>query len=350
MASVEESWTDWLCDMEPDHYTFINQSETKVDDASLPSQHDIATAPQEENPQRSFSTESHCSYATFNTENTSTTMSNSSVAESTLERPSKLLKTESQKTASSPSSYILSFDKVNPPPIKVEPALKPKTKVMNHGIMPLNSKNNEPKRVIQEGKKINSFSRSTHHTPDHIIAERMRREKISQQFIALSALIPDLKKMDKASVLGDAIKYLKQLKEQVKQLEEQSKRKSVESVVFVKKSSQVSADEDVSDTSSNSCNGNSDDPSKINLSLPEVEARVSEKKVLIRILCEKEKALLANIFKEIEKLHLSVINSSSFCFGSSVMVITTIAEMDDEFNMSVKKLARNLRVGLMQFM
>ena len=138
--------------------------------------------------------------------------------------------------------------------------------------------------------------------------------------------------MDKASVLGDAIKYVKQLKEQVKVLEEQTKRRGVESVVFVKKS-QLSGDEDVSDTSSNSCDGNSDDPSRTKLSLPEVEASVSEKSVLIRIHCEKQKAMLVNIIREIEKLHLSVINSSALIFGSSVLHITIIAEVHFYFTM-----------------
>ncbi|XP_027917993.1 transcription factor bHLH18-like [Vigna unguiculata] len=339
MTSMEESWTSWLCDMEPDDYSFIGQSDIKVEDVngSLASPCDIATA-LEENPQSSFSTESH---------------SESGIEE----RPLKLLKTctsnsaktdqLSQMKASIPCSYILSFDNTNPPTTKVESAIKPETKVANRGIS-LPSKN-EPKRVTQESKKTGSSARSSHHTQDHIIAERMRREKISQQFIALSSLIPDLKKMDKVSVLVEAIRYVKELKEKVKVMEEQGKRKRQEPVTRGKKAQE---DEDVSDTSSNSCEfGNSEDPSsKINLLLPEVEARVSKRNVLIRILCEKEKVVLANIFREIEKLHLSVINSSALSFGSSVLDTTIVAEMEDEFNMSVKELAGNLRVRLMQFM
>ncbi|KAK1394661.1 Transcription factor bHLH25 [Heracleum sosnowskyi] len=72
---------------------------------------------------------------------------------------------------------------------------------------------------------------------DHIMAERKRRKKLSQRFIALSALVPGLKKMDKASVLGDAIKYLKQFQEKVKTVEEQTRRKSTESVALANKSS-----------------------------------------------------------------------------------------------------------------
>jgi len=133
--------------------------------------------------------------------------------------------------------------------------------------------------------------------------------------------------MDKASVLGDAIKYVKELKEQVELLEEQSKSKSVEPVVVVKKLSELSADEDVSDTSSNSCNGNSDETSKTNLSLPDVEASLSGENVLIRILCEKDKAVMVNVYREMEKLHLLVINASSFSFGSSALAITIIAQV-----------------------
>ncbi|CAJ1943093.1 unnamed protein product [Sphenostylis stenocarpa] len=346
MTSMEESWTSWLCDMEPDDYSFNGQADIKMEDVngSLASPRHIATA-LEENPQSSFSTESH-----------------SSVTENGIEeRPFKLLKTctsnsaktdqLSRKTASTPSSYILSFDNTNPTPTKVESAINPGTKVANRGIA-LPSKS-EPKRVTQDSKKTGSLGRSSHNTQDHIIAERMRREKISQQFIALSALIPDLKKMDKVSVLGEAIRYVQQLREQVQVMEEQGKRKSQEWVMRAKKSQVcVAVDEDVSDTSSNSCEyGNSDDPSsKTNLSLPEVEARVSKKNVLIRILCQKEKVVLVNIFREIEKLHLSVINSSALSFGSSVLDATIVAEMEDELNMSEKELAENLRVGLMQFM
>lgn len=126
--------------------------------------------------------------------------------------------------------------------------------------------------------------------------------------------------VDKASVLGDAIKHVKQLQEQVKLLEENNQRKSVGSVVYVEKY-KSSSDNDVSETSSNSC-----DNSK-NRSMPEVEARVSKKSVLIRIHCEKHKGVLMNIIKEIENLHLSVTNSSTLLFGTSKLDITIITEV-----------------------
>lgn len=351
MTATEESWTSWLCDLGAEDYNnFVNHSDANEVDGSFPSLDCITPPTQDENLQQSFSTNSKGACSPFQTEHSTSTTSGEDKIFG--ERPAKTLKTG---VSNSSLSYILSFDQnVNPAPIfNMDSTLKSKDKVVYHCKKgSLENQKKEPKHVIQANKNKNSgsVSRSLHHAKDHIIAERKRREKISQQFIALSALIPGLKKMDKATVLGDAINHVKQLQEQVKVLEEENKRKRVESVVYVEKS-KVSSNEDVSDTSSNSGDGNSYDPSsKTNASVPEVEARVSEKHVLIRIHCQKQKGVFMNILKEIENRHLTVINSSILLFGTSKLDITIVAQMGDEFSESVKELARNIRVGLMQIM
>lgn len=169
---------------------------------------------------------------------------------------------------------------------------------------------------------------------DHIIAERKRREKLSQRFIALSALVPGLQKMDKVTVLGDAIKYLKKLQEKVKVLEEeQNMKKNVEFVVVVKK---YQLSNDVENSSAES-----GDP--FDEELPEIEARFCDRNVLIRVHCEKIKGVVEKTIHKIEKLNLKVTNSSFMTFGSCALDITIIAQMDVEFCMTVKDLVRNLR-------
>ncbi|KAL4370849.1 hypothetical protein S245_019773 [Arachis hypogaea] len=59
----------------------------------------------------------------------------------------------------------------------------------------------------------------------HVAAERRRREKLNEKFITLRSLVPYVTKMDKASILGDTIEYVKQLHEKVKKLEEEDKRR-----------------------------------------------------------------------------------------------------------------------------
>ena len=127
--------------------------------------------------------------------------------------------------------------------------------------------------------------------------------------------------MDKATILEDAIKHMKQLKERVKTLEEQVADKKFESAVFVKRS--ILFDED----DSSSCEENSDQ------SLSKVEARVSGKDMLIRIHGDKHCGRATAILNLLEKHHLSVQSSSILPFGNNYVDITIVAQ--------VKKLTSN---------
>ncbi|KAF4349881.1 hypothetical protein F8388_005112 [Cannabis sativa] len=190
-----------------------------------------------------------------------------------------------------------------------------------------------------EGDQRTSINgRSPLHARDHVIAERKRREKLNQKFIALSAVVPGLKKMDKASVLGNAISYVKQLEERVKTLEEEHemKTKNHESVIMIKKSLVVST---AVEEDSSSHHDDQDYYSCGNLffPLPEIEARVLNKEVLIRIYCEKQYGgcNLANLLAKIENLHLTILNATELPLGTSTIDITIVAQV-------INYLTRNL--------
>lgn len=151
--------------------------------------------------------------------------------------------------------------------------------------------------------------------------------------------------MDKTSVLGEAVKYLKQLQARVKTLEEQSTGQTIESVVLVKKSQLLLEDEATVISASSDENF----VPKSSEQLPEIEARVCNKNVLLRIHCEKHKGVLVKILGEMEKLNLAIINTNVARFGSLALDITIIAEMEAEFCITVKDLVRSLRPALQQF-
>ncbi|GMH03058.1 hypothetical protein Nepgr_004897 [Nepenthes gracilis] len=199
---------------------------------------------------------------------------------------------------------------------------------------------NQVLKAYQRAKRISGTTARLSHTPDHIIAERKRREKLSQGFTALSAIVPGLKKMDKASVLGDAIKYLKQLQEQVKTLEEQIKRKDVGAVPYAKKTL-LASDENTSKEEKFSGSPFGDQ-------LPEIEARFSGRNVLVRIHCERNNWVLEKVIAKLENLHLKVINSSAITFGSSALDVTILSQMDVEFSMMAKDLVNHLHAALKQ--
>lgn len=213
-----------------------------------------------------------------------------------------------------------------------------------------NQKNKEEEDDDDDSKKAVAGNKKRKREPsqvlDHIMAERKRRELLSQRFIALSAIVPGLKKTDKTTVLGEAIKYMKQLQEKVKVFEEVSAKRTVESVVVVKKSHLVVDDEAVDDNDS-SCT--IDDGNKSNDLLPEIEVKVSDKTLLFRVYCEKQKGCLGRLFGELEKHDdISIVSSSIIPFGTLGSDITIVVQKEKGFNnKNVKDLIRPLRSALL---
>ncbi|XP_011022409.1 PREDICTED: transcription factor MYC2-like [Populus euphratica] len=54
---------------------------------------------------------------------------------------------------------------------------------------------------------------------NHVEAERQRRERLNHRFYALRSVVPNVSKMDRASLLADAVTYIKELKRRVNELE-----------------------------------------------------------------------------------------------------------------------------------
>ncbi|BAT91466.1 hypothetical protein LR48_Vigan05g224900 [Vigna angularis] len=232
------------------------------------------------------------------------------------------------KTSSSPRTYILSFDSSTIIPATPQPpsasTLSAKKRHQN-----LNPEQPKPKSTTQTGKRTRNGS------VDHIMAERRRRQELTERFIALSATIPGLKKTDKSSILGEAINYVKELKERVTELEERNKR-GKESVMILKKS-------DV-------CESSERDSKDWCRMLPDIEARVMENEVLIEIHCEKEEGVELKLLDHLENLHLCVTATSVLPFGNSTLGITIIAQMGDAYKMTVNDVVKNLRKVFMNHM
>nr|QPZ85646.1 bHLH [Saussurea hypsipeta] len=104
----------------------------------------------------------------------------------------------------------------------------------NHHPLPLTASNNSQsllKYILYtvpslhiNGKSSDPLGKTTSSheelmSANHVMAERRRREKLNERFIILRSLVPLVTKMDKASILGDTIEYVKQLRKKIQDLE-----------------------------------------------------------------------------------------------------------------------------------
>ncbi|KAL8530340.1 hypothetical protein ACS0TY_007395 [Phlomoides rotata] len=95
------------------------------------------------------------------------------------------------------------------------------SKVFPHG--GLNSQSNEDSYFLSDDQRPRKRGRKPANGRDeplnHVEAERQRREKLNQRFYALRAVVPNISKMDKASLLGDAIAYIADLQTKIRALD-----------------------------------------------------------------------------------------------------------------------------------
>lgn len=227
---------------------------------------------------------------------------------------SNSIKSLERSCVSSPATYLLSFGNSS-----IEPIIEP----MSHKT----KRRTDEARVKEATKKVR---RSCETVQDHLMAERKRRRELTENIIALSAMIPGLKKMDKCYVLSEAVNHTKQLQKRIKELENQNKDNKANPAIF-KWKSQVSSNK-----------------KKSSESLLEIEARVKEKEVLIRIHCEKQKDIVLKIHELLEKFNLTITSSSMLPFGASILVINICAQMDEEDSMAMDDLVENLRKYLLE--
>ncbi|KAM1585165.1 hypothetical protein ACFX1Z_038062 [Malus domestica] len=81
------------------------------------------------------------------------------------------------------------------------------------------SENMENIRLKKRGRSSNSETGRSETPINHVEAERQRREKLNHRFYALRSVVPNVSRMDKASLLSDAVAYINELKARVVQLE-----------------------------------------------------------------------------------------------------------------------------------
>lgn len=127
--------------------------------------------------------------------------------------------------------------------------------------------------------------------------------------------------MDKAHVLSEANKYMKQLQERVKELEEGIKKSNGESGTAISRCHLY-----IDECTTTFCETNSSGCHRPDGTLSDVKASVFGKDILIKIHCGKQKGILLKILSQLQSLHLSIVSSNVLPFGNT-LDITIIAQV-----------------------
>lgn len=177
----------------------------------------------------------------------------------------------------------------------------------------------------------NITTRDPFQAQNHVEAERRRRQKLSQLFIALSKIVPGLKKLDKASLLGDAIDHMKELQERVRILEEEINTTS--NSLDPKETTFVADQDHRSDASTRR-------------PVQEIKVKFSKANILIKLLCDKDDGLIQRLLGEMGKLHVTVSDFRVIPFVTNTVDITILAEMGSRFSSTVEEVADQVKMAI----
>ncbi|MCO5583883.1 hypothetical protein L7F22_037799 [Adiantum nelumboides] len=201
----------------------------------------------------------------------------------------------------------------------------------------------EEKGVARSGRR---------HLSKNLVAERKRRKKLNERLYSLRALVPKITKMDRASILGDAIEYVKELQKQVKELQEEL-LETREDDIEHNPASLLQLDDGAGghfiDENGNAiradegqCSLKTDHikiPAEINerrledLSQPmQVEvSKIDGQLFSLRIFCEKRPGVFIKLMQALDVLGLDVLHANITTFRGLVLNVFNAETRDKEF-------------------
>ncbi|CAH8386482.1 unnamed protein product [Eruca vesicaria subsp. sativa] len=163
----------------------------------------------------------------------------------------------------------------------------------------------------------------------NIVLERNRRQKLNQRLFALRAVVPNITKMDKASIIKDAISYIQGLQYEETKLE--AEIRELESTPKSSLSFGKDFDRDLLVPVTSKKMKELDSGSSCSL-IEVLELKVTfmgERTVVVNVTCNKRTDTMVKLCKVFESLNLKIINSNLNSF-SGMIFITLFIEADEE--------------------
>ncbi|KAL8029709.1 hypothetical protein ABFX02_14G242400 [Erythranthe guttata] len=169
-----------------------------------------------------------------------------------------------------------------------------------------------------------------------LISERRRRGRMKEKLYALRALVPYITKMDKASIVGDAVLYVQDLQMQAKKLK--SEIAGLESEVNNNNNNNNNSKYQGNVHNSNKSNSATTSHPTIKKIIKMDVFQVEEQGFYVRIVLKKGKGVAVLIYKAIESITTFNVQTSNLAADSDNYIFTftlNIREGGDEVDMNL---------------
>ncbi|XWS35903.1 hypothetical protein CRYUN_Cryun20dG0036900 [Craigia yunnanensis] len=145
---------------------------------------------------------------------------------------------------------------------------------------------------------------------NHVEAERQRREKLNQRFYALRAVVPNISKMDKASLLGDAIAYISELQAKLQVMESEREK--------------------FGSTSRDSAGLDSNPNVENHFQAPDIDVQAAHDEVVVRVSCPLDLHPASRVIQAFKEAQISVVESKLVAADDTVFHTFVIKSQGSE--------------------
>ncbi|KAI3884784.1 hypothetical protein MKW92_019562 [Papaver armeniacum] len=149
-------------------------------------------------------------------------------------------------------------------------------------------------------------------TAKNIVSERNRRKKLNDRLFALRAVVPKISKMDKASIIKDAIEYIQELHEQERAI--QSEITELESGKLKKSMSDINLEHmNLSKPKKKRIDRSVDSSRSQASSFESLELRiynVGDKTMVVSLTCDKKNDTMVRLCEVFESLKLKIVTAN----------------------------------------